>query len=640
MKKQHNLKQKIHFYVMSVAVLVSILVMTIISVGSIRSTNKILLDDMQITARIAAQNISSNLHLLTERMYNFSQEAVLLDSTVSVEEKQARLDKIKLQIEFVWISAYDASGNKLYGDASAPDSIADTDYYSMLTQTGSLVIGEPYYADGILQLCVGITLKEEGEVTGYLIGSYKYDLLNDVLSQLVLGDTGSACILNSSGDVIGDRNTENIRSRNNIYDMYPASGNLEKFKDAVSFQTGSAIVRLDSGRNYAGYAPIPGTNWALLLYAPVREFMNDVYFAILLSILLSGAVLIFAGAVISQVSRRISDPLSNATTRLQALSDGDLTDEVLLSESDDETGILTNALSKTVTSLKKYIQDIDACLSTLADGDYTAQIPDDFRGDFTSIRDALSNITAALNHTMLRMNQSSVEVSDCARQLLEGSKEQAGILKDMEENMEAITASIEQNRSNVQEMEECADMAGQKTTLGSDNMQNMLEAMSQIQATVQEISKISLLIEDISKQTNILSLNASIEAGRAGKAGKGFAVVAGEIGNLANQTTEALLQTGELITRSTETIQAGLATADQTVDTFREMEELTKQYQKISLRIAKTVQLQTEAVADANNRLNTLQIIADKNDKMAAESMSQAEGLRDYVAQVKIKEDM
>ena len=117
-------------------------------------------------------------------------------------------------------------------------------------------------------------------------------------------------------------------------------------------------------------------------------------------------------------------------------------------------------------------------------------------------------------------------------------------------------------------------------------------------------------------------------------------MVAGEFVYLANQTTEALLQTGELITRSTETIQAGLATADQTVDTFREMEELTKQYQKISLRIAKTVQLQTEAVADANNRLNTLQSIADKNDKMAAESMSQAEGLRDYVAQVKIKEDM
>lgn len=639
MKKQRNLKQKIHFYVMAVAVLVSILVMTIISVGSIRSTNAILLDNMQITARIAAQNISSNLHLLMERMYNFSQETVLTDGTISGEEKQARFDEIKLQIEFVWLSAYDTSGNKLYGDASAPDAIADTDYYSMLTQTGNLVIGEPYYADGILQLCVGVTLKEEGEATGYLVGSYKYDLLNDVLSQLVLGDTGSACILNGDGDVIGDRNTQNMRSRNNLYEMYPSSGNLGKFEDATSFQTGSAIVQLDSGRNYAGYAPIPGTNWVLFLYAPVKEFMNDVYFAILLSVLLSGALLIAAGAVIATVSRRISDPISNATARLQALSDGDLTDEVILSESDDETGILTDALSKTVVSLKKYIQDIDSCLSTLAGGDYTVQVPDNFRGDFVSIRDALSNITEALNHTMNRMNQSSVEVSDCARQLLEGSREQAVILKDMEENMAAITSSIEQNRGNVQEMEECADMAGQKTSMGSSNMENMLEAMSQIHATVEEISKISLLIEDISKQTNILSLNASIEAGRAGKAGKGFAVVAGEIGSLSGQTAEALQQTGELIERSTETIRTGLAVARQTAEAFREIEELTKQYQKISLRIAETVRQQTEAVADANDRLETLQSIAGKNDSMAAESMSQAEGLRDYVAQVKLKTD-
>lgn len=639
MKKQRNLKQKINFYVMSVAVLVSILVMTIISVGSIRSTNKILLDEMQITARIAAQNISSNLHLLTERMYNFSQEAVLSDSTVSGEEKQARLDEIKLQIEFVWLSAYDESGSKLYGDASAPDTIADTDYYAGLVKTGSLVIGEPYYADGILQLCVGITLKEEGEVTGYLVGSYKYDLLNDVLSQLVLGDTGSACILNKDGDVIGDRNTQNMRSRNNIYDMYPSSGNREKFEKATSFQTGSDIVWLDSLRNYAGYAPIPGTNWVLFLYAPVREFMNDVYFAMLLSILLSGAVLIIAGAVIVPLSRKISDPISNATSRLQALSDGNLTDEVLLSESDDETGILTDALAKTVASLKNYIQDIDSCLSTLAGGDYTVKIPDDFRGDFVSIRKALSNITEALNRTMLRMNRSSVEVSDCARQLLEGSREQAVILRDMKENMEAITSSIDQNRGNVQDMEECAEMAGQKTSLGSGNMENMLDAMSQIQSTVQEISKISLMIEDISKQTNILSLNASIEAGRAGEAGKGFAVVAGEIGNLSGQTAEALRQTGELIERSAETIQAGLTTAGQTAETFREIEELTKQYQKISLRIAETVQQQTEAVADANNRLETLQNIAGRNDSMAAESMSQAEGLRDYVAQVKIKEN-
>lgn len=638
MQKYRNLRQKIILYVMSVSILVAVLITTIMAVGSIHSTNAILLDNMQITARIAAQNISSNLHLLTERMYNFSQEPLLLDAASSNEKKQAYLDTAKLQIEFVWLSAYDTSGQKLYGDSGAPDTIADTDYYALLQQTGNPVIGEPFYSSGLLQLCVGVTLKSDGEVTGYLVGSYKYDLLNDVLSQLVLGDTGSACILNPNGDIIGDRSTKNMLTQRNVYELYPSSGSQAGFKKVTSFQTGSAIMKLSSGRNYAGYAPIPGTNWALFLYAPVREFMTDVNWSTLLSALMSAALLLIAAAVIVPVSRRISVPLSNATARLKALSDGNLTEEVLLSESNDETGILTEALAKTIASLQKYIQDIETCLSTLAGGDYTIQIPNSFRGDFSSIRDSLNNITAALNRTMIRMNQSSAKVSDCATHLLDGSREQAGILKEMEETMAEITASIEQNKDHVLEMEQCADMASQKTTLGSRNMQNMLDAMSQIRDTVEEISKISLLIEDISRQTNILSLNASIEAGRAGEAGKGFAIVANEIGDLSNQTADALRQTGDLITRSTETIQAGLVTADQTADAFQEIAELTRQYQNISMHLSETVQRQTQAVSDANNRLATLQGIAGKNDQMAAESMSQAKGLRDYVARVKIKQ--
>lgn len=254
MQKYRNLKQKIILYVMSVSILVAVLITTIMAVGSVRSTNAVLLDNMQITARIAAQNISSNLHLLTERMYNFSQEPLLLDAAAPAEEKQACLDAAKLQIEFVWLSAYDISGQKLYGDTGAPDTIADTDYYSLLTQTGNPVIGEPFYDNGLLQLCVGVALKKDGAPTGYLIGSYKYDLLNDVLSQLVLGDTGSACILNQNGDIIGDRSTKNMLTRRNVYELYPSS---DSFRKVTSFQTGSVIIKLDSGRNYAGYAPIP-----------------------------------------------------------------------------------------------------------------------------------------------------------------------------------------------------------------------------------------------------------------------------------------------------------------------------------------------------------------------------------------------
>ena len=178
-KKYRNLKQKIIFYVMSVSILITILITAIMSNGSAYSTDAILLDNVRLMARVAAQSISSNLHLLTERVANISREAVFLDDTVPISDKQERFHEIEEEIEFVWLSAYDTAGSKLYGDDSAPASIADTKYYSLLTQTGNIVIGEPYYENNLSQLCIGTPLKDEdGNAKGYLIGSYKYDILN------------------------------------------------------------------------------------------------------------------------------------------------------------------------------------------------------------------------------------------------------------------------------------------------------------------------------------------------------------------------------------------------------------------------------------------------------------------------------
>lgn len=643
MKNYHDLKHKIIFYVMSAAILTTVLITTIMFKGSVRSTDAMQLDSMQITARIAAQSISSNLHLLAERMYNFSTEDVFLNEDISAGEKQERLDTIKLQIEFVWLAAYDSAGKKLYGDAAAPDSIADTKYYLLMTETGNLTIGEPYYDNNTLQLCVGAPLKQEDTATGYLIGSYKYDLLSDVLNPLVLGDTGSACILNENGDIIGDRNLQNIIDKLNVYELYPSAGNTDSFNDITSFQTGSQKMEL--GRKigyrifYTGYSPIAGTNWALFLYAPRIEFMKTTYMSASISVLLAFVLLLTAAIIMVPVSQRISGPLSSATSRLKALSAGNLSDEVILSKTNDEAGILTEALSSTISSLRHYIQDIEVSLSTLAEGNYANEIPDDFKGDFSSIRDSLCNITDALNQTMLKMNRSSLEVSDNAKQLLRGSREQTDVLRDMEHNMAAISSSIDKNRNNVLLIEQCAEMATEKTNLGRDFMQNMLDSMSQIHDSVNEISKVSLMIDNISRQTNLLSLNASVEAARAGEAGRGFSVVAEEIRELSTQTAQALQETSSLIERSAETIQAGLDTANQTAKTFQEISDLTQQYRDISCRLADTVQEQTDAVDNAGSSLLALRNIADRNDEMAAQSLAQAEDLKNYVSQVKIREN-
>lgn len=655
MKKFHNLKQKIIFYIMSTAILLAVLITIIMSIGNIRSTNSVLLDNIQITARIASQGISSNLHLLTERMYNLSTEAVFLEDTSDTDAKQSRLDEAKLQIEFVWLSAYDLSGKKLYGDAEAPDSISDTKYFSFAAESQNLVIGEPYYENDTLQLCVLAPLKnEESAVTGYLVGSYKYDLLNDVLSMLILGDTGSACILNEEGKIIGDRNLQNIIDGKNIYEMYSSSKNSKIYDRILSFQTGSALMRLNLTKHYVGYAPIPGTNWALFIYAPQREFMGSVYMSIFLTVLLALILLGVVAVVVTPRVAQISASLASATKRLQALADGNLTEEVVLSDEVEEVEILTGALSKTITSLKDYIQDIKDCLGALSGGDYTVDIPDNFAGDFTSIRDSLSNISLSLNQTMLRMNHSSMEinsnsseVSDYARQLHDGSLSQEELLIQLEESMNAITSSIEKNKENVIQIEECSKNASEKTALGDSYMQSMLATMNQIHESVEQISKISQLIEEISSQTNLLSLNASIEAARAGEAGRGFAVVASEIGQLSGQTSDALRQTSELISHSADTIQSGLETANQTAMAFREIQSVTEQYHEISERLSATVAEQTTAVSYVTGQLASLKDIADENlnlseetNKMAAGSLEHSQQLKEYVAQVKIRDSI
>lgn len=652
MKKFHNLKQRIIFYIMSVAILLAFLITVIMATGNIRSTNSVLLDNVQITARIASQGISSNLHLLTERMYNLSTEDVFLDPSVSTEDKQNRLDETKLQIEFVWLSAYDLSGQKLYGDDAAPASISDTEYYSYALESANLVIGEPYYDNDTLQLCVLAPLKSEGAVTGYLVGSYKYDLLNDVLSMLILGDTGSACILNEDGKIIGDRNPQNIIDQKNIYELYSSSKNSKIFDRVLSFQTGSALMRLNFTKHYAGYAPIPGTNWALFIYAPQREFMGSVYLSILFTVLIALILLGAVAAIVNPVVDRISASLASATKRLQALADGNLTEDVILSDEVEEVEILTHALSKTITSLKEYIQAIQDCLGALSNGDYTIEIPDNFTGDFTSIRDSLNNITLSLNQTMLQMNHSSMEintnsseVSDYARQLHDGSLSQEELLTQLEDSMNAITSSIEKNKENVLQIEACSKNASEKTSLGDSYMQSMLDTMNQIHSSVEEISKISQLIEEISSQTNLLSLNASIEAARAGEAGRGFAVVASEIGQLSGQTSDALRQTGELVQNAADTIKKGLETANQTAMAFQEIQSVTEQYHEISEKLSETAAQQTTAVSYVTGQLSSLKDIAGENrnlaeetDKMAAGSLEQSRQLKDYVAQVKIKD--
>lgn len=654
MKKKRNIKQIIVFYVTSISVFLGVILTVLMIVTGLTSTSSVLLDNLQVTARTSSQNVSSNLHLLTDRIDNLAQEKELTDPAVSNDVKQQLLQNQKKRIEFVWIAVYDMSGKKLYGDSDAPSAIDKDEYYKYLVETDNVTIGEPNYENDIWQLSIGIPVKnQEGTSYAYLVGSYKYDMLNDVLSNINIGAGGLAYIIDEEGNIIADKNMSNMDKKENLYDLYGSRKNNKTFDSMLDFQTDALSIFLDYRQYYISYSPVAGTNWTLMIAAPGTDFMGIFGWATIIGIFVIVVLQICTRKLIVRIADKISASLFLATDRLTSLSSGNLKDEVVLADSNVEAEILTTALSKTVSSLGEYIDDITAYLGQLSSGDYSGEVTDTFDGDFVAIKEALSFITVSLNETMHRINQASLavssnssETSNYARKLYDGSMEQTAALERLNDKIEVITKEIDMINENAERVKQSADIAELRVEEGKTQMDDMLSTMNSIHDDMQEIITISNLIEEISSETSLLSLNASIEAARAGESGRGFAIVAQQIGLLAEQTAEALQKTSEIIGKASLSIEQGMKTAKDTAESFQHVKTATSDFTDISDSMTHITVEQKEAIAIVSDEVQTVLRIADTNqglaketDETASQSLKQAEELEQIVSVVKLREE-
>lgn len=648
-----SIKQIIVYYVTSISVMLGVVLIVMMIITSLTSTSSVLRDSLQVTARISAQNISSNLHLLADRVDSLAQEDILTDIAADNGQKQQILESYKERIEFVWIAAYSLSGSKLYGDTDAPDSITGWNYYQYLEETANITIGSPEYINNAWQLSIGIPLLDnEGSPFSYLIGSYKYDLLNDVLSNINIGNGGLAYITDESGNIIADKDIVSMENHENIYELYNSRKNKRVFNSMLGFQTDSRSIFLNAKQHYIAYSPIAGTNWTLMIAAPGSDFLQILFISVLVSIIIIVALQIITRKIIVKVAGNISGSLSLATNRLASLSSGDLKQEVPLADNNAEAEILTTALSKTVTSLASYIDDITSYLGLLSSGDYSGKVSDNFNGDFIAIKEALSSITASLNDTMHRINNASLavnsnssETSEYARKLYDSSIEQTQALERLNGRIVMITQEIDEIDTNARQVKQSADIAELRVEEGKKQMDDMLSTMESINSDMQEIITISQLIEEIASQTSLLALNASIEAARSGETGKGFAVVAQQIGVLSDQTADALDKTSNIIEKASLSIKQGMKTAEETSGSFQTIKMAASDFTKISENMANITVEQKETIEMVSHEIRTVLDIANANqglaketDEIASLSLSQAEELEQIVSAVKLKE--
>jgi len=376
-------------------------------------TRNILLDMLQPLAKTSAQDVSANLHTLSDRIYfisdNISNDNAFKNQEPSFAEKhdavQEILHRAKQSIEYTWLGLYLSDGTLMVGSEGSPDSIFGREIYDRVNLTKRSVIEDTRIGNGgILEISIGMGLYNEnadptksasvyydkdGKVNYILVGSYKYDIINDVLGNINLGATGTAFIINENKTLIAHKDIKHVFERMTLEDIL--GGDSAEYISAlmISGQTGADQIRVFGEDMFISYSPIRGTKWSLAIMAPQQDFRSEVNQAIFTSIIIAISLLsIFVLLLIFLLRKILTVPLNVITKNANEGARGRFVNEIPESytERTDEIGQLTKAFMLMSKTAHNVIKTIDKLSTTARYGSLNerAQLSE-YEGDYRQI---------------------------------------------------------------------------------------------------------------------------------------------------------------------------------------------------------------------------------------------------------------
>ena len=353
------------------------------------------------------------------------------------------------------------------------------------------------------------------------------------------------------------------------------------------------------------------------------------------------AILVVAIVVISRkvsvvISTGISKPLGELGERLAAFEKGDISSPFPDYYDNDEVGDMVMVVSGTTSKLQKIFGDLGFLLSQMADGNYSVNTSceEEYIGEYKGLLLAIRKMNRKMDEALKEVRTvskavaiGSVNLSEGAQALAEGSTDQAASVEEMQATMTELTGSLERcaadmNNAN-HKAEECAAVAETSQV----EMKNMIATMNRISDASDKISGIIGEIEDIASQTNLLSLNAAIEAARAGDAGRGFAVVAEQIRKLADQSAKSAVSTRELIENSENAVDEGGKIALKTAEVLESVVASVKDIATTSRELSTNIKIQVESIEQAEEGITRISEVVQSNSATAEETSATSEEL-------------
>lgn len=433
---------------------------------------------------------------------------------------------------------------------------------------------------------------------------------------------------------------------------------ISRIQKNQSTEVGTYSYTDENGeKQLAVYKYLKDRGWVFM----VRASNAEVYKSVTQVRILVGALCAMVAAAVILVSvfilRRVGKELMVMENAIEYLGDLDLQADRDLEPfygRSDELGLIAQTIHHVCACLRKTIDDVGRILGEMAKGNFAVDVAkneDYYIGDFKTLAESLKTIQANLTHLLRDISQiadqvdtSADQVSTEAQTLSQGTLEQTASINGLVSNITTITSQVQISAVRCGDASELVDKATGYAASADEKMKQLTETTENIDKSSAQIGGILKTIEDIAFQTNILSLNASIEAARAGDAGKGFSVVAEEVRNLAERSAESAQGTGILINRSLQDIKTGTASTSDAVSAMLVITDCIQSIKKLMDEIASASVQQSEMITsiergikEISETVQTNSYAAEKSAEVSKELSDQARTLNGLLRQFNIR---